>query len=245
MRNDWIKVRLDELGKSQKALAESMGLPPPRIVDIIGGKRQVLAREVMGMASFLELPAIVILRRMFPAGATSLAVADNSDFQEHRPTPDLPATFSGTLTAGYHDIGGAEFASVGRYDAGLSAGQGSLLDPDPAPEGYHLFEAQWLRAITTSSPDKLAVVRVDGDSMEVTLRDGDAVLVDLAQRRFGREGIYALRVGQNCWVKRLSVNLRSKMIKIMSDNDRYETQEMPEDEVELLGRVVMVVARRL
>jgi phage repressor protein C with HTH and peptisase S24 domain len=41
----------------------------------------------------------------------------------------------------------------------------------------------WLRQVSRSSFNDLAVLTVDGDSMEPTLRQGDSVLVDMGQRR--------------------------------------------------------------
>lgn len=161
------------------------------------------------------------------------------------PKADLLPSYGGQLVPGILDIAGTEYLSIGRYDASLSAGAGSLLEPDAEPLGYMLFEAQWLRALTKATPEHLAVVRVDGDSMTHTLYDGDWVMVDRSQCQFGREGIYALQVGENAWVKRLSVNLRDKLIRIISDNDRYPIQEMPEDEVSIIGRIVWIVGRRM
>src|SRR5690606_23982993 len=118
-------------------------------------------------------------------------------------------------------------------------------DPEAEPLGFHLFEAQWLRSVTRAAPAHLAVLRVDGDSMEDTLRDGDFVLVDRSQSRFGREGIYALAIGENAWVKRLSLNLREKLIRIISDNPAYPPQELEEQELFLIGRVVWIVGRKV
>ena len=161
------------------------------------------------------------------------------------PRSDLLPAYCGALTPGVLDVHGTEYLSIGRYDAALSAGPGSLIDPQAEPLGYMLFEAQWIHALTRAAPDHLAIVRVDGDSMTDTLYDGDYVMVDRTQRRFGREGIYALQVGENTWVKRLSLNLRDKLIRIISDNGRYPVQELPEDDIEILGRIFWIAGRRL
>lgn len=146
---------------------------------------------------------------------------------------------------GIIEIGSTPFAAIARYDAGLSAGPGCILDPHEQPLGYHVFEQQWLNALTRAAPQHLAILRVDGDSMEPSLHDGDWVLVDRTQRRFNREGIYAMQVGDAVWVKRLSLNLRDRLIRIISDNEMYETQELAEDEVSLVGRVIWIVGRKV
>ena len=136
-----------------------------------------------------------------------------------------------------------EYAAIQRYDARLSAGHGSIVDPGAEPLGLQLYEAQWLRSITNATPTDLAIVRVDGDSMYPTLNDGDWILVDRTQRRLNREGIYALQVGDACWVKRVTLNLRDKLVRVISDNPIYSAQELSEEELTCIGRVVWIVGR--
>lgn len=63
MRNQWIADRLEELGKSKAGLADAVGLPRPRITDILRGDRAVKASEIPPMARYLELdPGYVLLR---------------------------------------------------------------------------------------------------------------------------------------------------------------------------------------
>jgi len=143
------------------------------------------------------------------------------------------------------ELQGVEHSLIPRFDASLSAGPGSLLTDEPEPIGYHPIETQWLQGITRATPDYLAIVKVDGDSMVDTLQDGDWVLLDLTQKRASREGIYALRVGDDLWVKRLTLNLADRLITIISDNPLYPRQDLPEEELQILGRVCWVVARRI
>jgi len=143
------------------------------------------------------------------------------------------------------EINGAEIVAIPRYDAQLSAGHGSIIDPHAEPLGLQLIEAQWLRSVTRAAPAELAVVRVDGDSMVATLSDGDWILVDRSQTKINREGIYALAIGDACWVKRISLNLREKTIRVISDNPAYPVQELAEDELTVIGRVVWIVGRRV
>ncbi|MEM1398996.1 MAG: S24 family peptidase [Pseudomonadota bacterium] len=140
---------------------------------------------------------------------------------------------------------GVEHTMIPRFDASVSAGLGSLLTDEPEPIGHHPIETQWLHSVTRAAPERLAIVKVDGDSMADTLQDGDWILLDLSQQRASREGIYALRVGQDLWVKRLTLNLADKLITVISDNPRYPRQDLPEEDLEILGRVCWVVARRL
>lgn len=143
------------------------------------------------------------------------------------------------------EVDGSEYLALPSFDAALSAGAGSLMEIEPEPIGYHLIESQWLRSITRAAPEYLMVVRVDGDSMEPVLSDGDWILVDTTQRRLDRQGIYALRIGSAVWVKRISLNLKEQMVQVISDNSVYPMQELREEELEPIGRVLCVLARKL
>jgi phage repressor protein C with HTH and peptisase S24 domain/DNA-binding XRE family transcriptional regulator len=146
---------------------------------------------------------------------------------------------------GIVEVDGTEFASIPRYDAALSAGFGSIIDPNAEPIGHHLIEAQWLHAITRTAPNHMAVIRVAGDSMEDTLSDGDWVLLDRTQNRVSHEGVYALQIDDTTWVKRLTLNLRERLIRVVSDNPRYPVQDLPPDELTVIGRVICIVARKV
>lgn len=146
---------------------------------------------------------------------------------------------------GIVEVDGTEFASIPRYDASLSAGPGSIIDPNAEPIGYHLIESQWLHAVTRAAPQHMAVIRVSGDSMEDTLSDGDWVLLDRTQSRAAQEGIYALQIDDTTWVKRLTLNLRERLIRVVSDNPRYPVQDLPPDDLTVIGRVVCIVARKV
>lgn len=139
-----------------------------------------------------------------------------------------------------------EFIPIGRYDTSFSMGPGSLLGDDPEPLGYWMIESQWLRALSKAAAAELAIVRCTGDSMQQTLFDGDWVLVDRTQRRLSREGIYAIRVGDDSWVKRISLNIKTKKIRVLSDNPTTPPQpDVDEDELSVIGRVIALVARKI
>jgi phage repressor protein C with HTH and peptisase S24 domain/DNA-binding XRE family transcriptional regulator len=181
-------------------------------------------------------------------------LSGDSDFSQPEPaiiamsetqTPYLPSSKESPLSTGLVEVSGREFASIPRFDARLSAGPGCILEHDPEPLGYQLFEAQWLRALSSAAPSHLAILQVDGDSMEDTLRDRDWVMIDRTQVRLNRSGIYALGVGDTAWVKRIELDLENKLVQIISDNTRYGVQRLPEEELRVLGRVIYVVGRKV
>ena len=235
-RPNRIRELRQRLDMSQSDLAAALGTSNQNISKLERGMTQLTESWMKRLAK----PLGVHWTEIVAEGVTSAAMLD-----QPAPEPDHPPLYSGNLSAGMVEIEGEDWISVGRYDARLSAGAGSLLDTHQEPLGYALFEAQWLREVTRAAPSQLALVRVDGDSMIPTFQDGDWVMVDRSQARFDREGVYALRVGEAAWIKRLSLNLREKLIRIISDNPAYPQQELEEHEVSLIGRVVWIVGRKV
>lgn len=127
-----------------------------------------------------------------------------------------------------------EWIDVPRLALGASAGPG-LLAAEELPIGAFRFGARWLRE-QGFDPAQLSAIRVEGDSMEATLRDGDEILVDRTPRGL-RDGIHVVRVGEALLVKRLATG-RPRVIALVSDNPAYTALDLTPGEVEVIGRVV-------
>ncbi len=128
----------------------------------------------------------------------------------------------------------SEWIEVPRLALGASAGPG-LLAGEELPIGAFRFGVRWLREQGLSAA-QLSAIRVEGDSMETTLRDGDEILVDRTPRPW-RDGIHVVRAGDALLVKRLDVG-RPGVVALVSDNPAYRTLELARDEVAVIGRVV-------
>jgi hypothetical protein len=130
--------------------------------------------------------------------------------------------------------GRGDWTDVPRLALGASAGGGAFAAEELAI-GALRFSSRWLRE-QGLDPAMLSAIRVSGDSMEGTLRDGDEILVDRTPRPL-RDGIHVVRVGDSLLVKRLDTG-RPGMLALVSDNPAYRTIALPPEEVELVGRVV-------
>ena len=53
LKNQWLQIELDRVGKSQSALARHLGLDASRINETAHGKRQVKSAEIPLIAGFL------------------------------------------------------------------------------------------------------------------------------------------------------------------------------------------------
>jgi len=139
---------------------------------------------------------------------------------------------------------GEDYALIPVYDARMAAGPGA--EGEDAVLYRILFRMQWLRSVTRAPLDRLAVIEIDGDSMEPALRSGDHGLLDLSQNQpRGKDGIYALRSGEGLQMKRVSAHPVSGHLTISSDNSAYPSyQDIEPSVVNILGRLIWI-GRRL
>ena len=72
--------------------------------------------------------------------------------------------------------------------------------------------------------------------MQPVLANGDEVLVDRAPRP-PREGVHVVRVGDALLVKRLDFG-RPGRVTLTSANPIYPPQDLPREDVTIIGRVV-------
>ena len=129
--------------------------------------------------------------------------------------------------------------SIKRHPVTVSAGPGALVTEEFG-KPYFAFDERWLKGLTRSSPDRLSIVRVEGDSMAPTLNAGDDILVDLADclERL-RDGIYVLRIDDALVVKRLALNPVGGRVTIQSDNPAYaDWPDCDLDTINCIGRVI-------
>jgi hypothetical protein len=129
--------------------------------------------------------------------------------------------------------------SVSRHPVRVSAGPGALVSEESG-KPYFGFDERWLKQLTSSPPEKLSVVRVEGDSMSPTLNAGDDILVDLGDSTERlRDGIYVLRVDEALVVKRLALNPMGRRVTVQSDNPAYpDWPDCGLDNIQCIGRVI-------
>ena len=134
-----------------------------------------------------------------------------------------------------------EFVFIPLYDVALSAGHGTWADDIP-PKSTLAFRRDWLEAFVTTDFNNLSVVMVKGDSMAGVLNDKDAILVDHS-RTEASDGLYALRIGNEIFVKR--VQRLPHALRITSANPEYDPFEVPlqngdssDNSVSIIGKVV-------
>lgn len=133
-----------------------------------------------------------------------------------------------------------DFVFIRYFDIRASAGPGNLIDKEDQKASL-AFRKEWVARVATGSAEDLALLLVEGDSMDPTLAHGDLILIDTSQAWYLRDGIYVLRVDGALLVKRISVNPSTKRLTIKSDNPAYESwSDCDPTEVDPIGRVIWV-----
>ena len=228
-------------------LARLAGVPEATYRAYESGRRPLTARAARELAGPLGITWQMLLfgKEAGEAGITintpeEAAAVLGQRVRRKAAPPRPPTTYTGPASAEVISMGGDNWALLPVYDAAASAGPGQQIDREAVV--YRIaFREEWVRAVTKAPLDQLAVITVDGDSMEPTLRTGDTVLVDFRQNQPGdKDGIYVIRTGNGLQVKRVQVELgRPPRLTVLSDNPVYQPQRnLGADDVQVIGRVI-------
>lgn len=133
---------------------------------------------------------------------------------------------------------------IREYDVGASAGHGAE-PPVLNGGGETPVLAEWsmpedlVRAHTTPGR-RLALIRVEGNSMEPDYHPGERVLVDLSRRKPSPPGEFVIWDGMGLVLKRVELVPGSdpKRIRLISINPGYTPYEVDLDEHTIVARVI-------
>lgn len=108
--------------------------------------------------------------------------------------------------------------------------------------GHWIIPQADFRAIPlATTPNNIKMLRVSGDSMEPTLKDGDWILADISRKSPDSDGIYLLQLSTGLAVKRLQGSITPDTIIIKSDNPVYNPENANLKDVIILGRVIYIL----
>lgn len=140
------------------------------------------------------------------------------------------------------------FLYIRRYDVQAAAGAGAQVLHEQ-PTDTLAFRADWIRQVIKAKPADLALIEVQGDSMDPTLKSGDTIMVRLLHSAHQLDdGIYVVSMDDNLLVKRLQM-LPNGRFRVTSDNEAYMPYEVGNawlhshkpadaDGIGIVGRVV-------
>jgi len=131
-----------------------------------------------------------------------------------------------------------EFTLIDSYAIYASAGHGSEVGHELSTEPMS-FRTDWLKK-EGFPPERLAVIRAKGDSMEPTISDNDVILILLTNGEAPRDGLHVLRLDGGLFVKRLQFDPLGS-VHVRSDNPVYGGVTISKEErsqLHIVGRVV-------
>lgn len=132
------------------------------------------------------------------------------------------------------------FVTIAQAGVRPSMGGGSVvLEEQDAPGRAYHFRKSWIKNGLKASPSQLRIMKVEGDSMEPTLMNGDTVLVDMTRKSPNPPGIFVLDDGMGLVAKRLQhvPNSDPPAVRVISDNKHYPEYERTAEEINIIGRI--------
>ena len=229
------KVFMDRqtmIGRKLKTLREAKGLSQPELAALANTVPQNISRLERGERK-LSLKWAELLAPHLDVQPVTLMTSDMmqlAEFMEQSKQPQGDAMVKIPDLAIFGGMG-----SGGELDVNTNPDHRGLIDPDQI-RGY------WtLPDYLVSGLGRLKGVyawEVRGDSMEPTLMGGSVVFVDTKQDTLPPDDLYAINYGDGLMVKRLKLIPRSDRVAVISDNDRYGTDELLRQEVHIWGRIV-------
>ena len=126
-------------------------------------------------------------------------------------------------------------------DATACCGDGVDNLPEKVCGHWHLPTAEF-KTITSVNPSNIKMLRVQGDSMQPTINEGDWVWVDTSNNFISSDGMYLIKMHTGLAVKRLQSGLSNIVIK--SDNASYSDITADVGEVQIIGKVVYILNGR-
>lgn len=117
----------------------------------------------------------------------------------------------------------------------LSAGPGQLWGDDCFTNDVIAIPT---RMVKRFQGYKLGAAEVRGDSMDPSLQNGDTVF--FAEKMISGNGIYALSIDEEVYVKRLEFDPFEGTIRVISDNSKYDPKLLPADtdRIRILGKII-------
>lgn len=124
---------------------------------------------------------------------------------------------------------------------GLTDKKTDLNNAFVAPQGSNdiAFSPAFLETLKLDKKH-LKLIKVSGNLMEPTLKEGDWVLIH-TQETFLNEGLFALKVGKDVTIRRIQRNLEGGFT-VLSDNKAYPPQLLSEkaaEKLEIIGKVIL------
>lgn len=222
--------RIREVRKSKhltlEELAEIAGISTSYLSRIEGGGRGTRG---------LSLENALRIARALQCEVIDITDEFAAEDIEHASKVPLPA---GTRSAPTGDVPNLTI-HAGLGNGGLSVVEANVetgIIPEDFLSGFWSFPDDIRSGFNQIG--KTHALPVKGDSMEPTLPGGSTVFVDTSHVLPSPPDLYAIDYGDGLMVKRIELIPRTSKVRVISDNDRYQSYEMDREDLQVYGRVV-------
>ena len=205
-------------GVSKKKLAEDFGVAPPSVQGWVKTGRIDKSKlmELMDYFSDVAKPAHWGLSDRVSEFLSASSPADMDIAREEKESN----VFAINAHRKSSDVG---FVTIPHLDVTASMGPGRA-PPEHIVEVIRdiTVHVDWLKiqGLNYSKVDNLAIIDGDGDSMEGTFRNGDALLVDRGITEIRTDAIYVFTLDGDLFIKRLQ-RMTGGALRMISDNPVY------------------------
>ncbi|MDH5560197.1 MAG: helix-turn-helix transcriptional regulator [Deltaproteobacteria bacterium] len=207
----------NEYNLTQNAIAELIGIKGASLSGLKSGKSSQPSRST-----------VLAFQQKFGVNPAWLNTGEGDPFE---PNFDRETVLDSQISD--------QFTYIPYFDLSAEAGGGRLIE-DESVKKYLAFRTDWIKSSLRVSPKDLALMDVQGNSMEPTLQNRDLMLIDCSQVNILNGKVYTFRRGESLLVKRLEILVNGDIV-IKSDNPEYEKTIVKPDyfnEIEIIGRVV-------
>lgn len=219
---------------TQAALARACGIRAPSVNDWISGKTKTIeGQNLLIAADYLKVMPMWLatgkgaMRKGADGGAQPASKESNVvPIESRRKSKD------------------SSFITIPQLDVAGSMGPGRV-PPDHIEVIRDItVHLDWLKTqgLSYSKLENLAIIDGDGDSMEGTFRNGDALLVDRGITEIRTDAIYVFTLDGELFIKRLQ-RLTGGSLRMISDNPVYPAIMIEGDmlaKVHIQARVLLV-----
>ena len=227
----WMNDILTQRKISQAEFAEKVDWNQARVSELLSNKRDIPSSKLYNIAKFFNLD-------LGELTAYNLGKADKISLSLPTSGTTAAAEKIVNTVSSFFKKAPADNIAIDILDVTACCGNG-IDNFSENVSGQWIISTEDFRTIShTSTPDKIKMLRICGDSMEPTLKDGDWVLTDTSRRAPESDGIYLLHLSTGLAVKRLQGSAEPNTIRILSDNQHYKDENAKLSDIIILGRII-------
>lgn len=219
---------------TQAALARACGIRAPSVNDWISGKTKTIeGQNLLIAADFLK-----VLPMWLATGKGPMRKGADGGVQSGSKESNVVSIESRRKSQD------SNFITIPQLDVAGSMGSGRVPQDHIEVIRDITVHLDWLKTqgLSYSKLENLAIIDGDGDSMEGTFRNGDALLVDRGITEIRTDAIYVFTLDGELFIKRLQ-RLTGGSLRMISDNPVYPAIMIEGDmfaRVHIQARVLLV-----